>query len=204
MKLLIDAYNLINYLKSINILVCKGNCIDELVEFLSINLAENIEIVVAIDGFSYPEKQTPENFHLIFSGNKDNADNLIKDKIRFDNKKQILAVVSSDLEVYSYARINAKKAYTSEEFFSLLNINKSDKSEKPDKMSDIDSSYFREAFGLKIIIENNNAAEEKKDLKIKNTDINDMFFQGKGPENSEKPEEASPEEIDEMKKLFGL
>ena len=57
---------------------------------------------------------------IIMNANTPNADQKIKELIRQSHSPSSLTVVSTDTEVFNYARINAAHAVTSEEFLKLI------------------------------------------------------------------------------------
>lgn len=87
------------------------------------------KIVIFFDG--HPTELIKSNFQLVFSYNL-TADNLIKTSIDKANRNKNLIVVSSDSEVYKYARICGCTAILSEDFYKKIqNTISSHHSEKP-------------------------------------------------------------------------
>ena len=93
----------------------------------------------------------------IMSSGEREADELIKTKISKLKSTKNVIVVSSDLEVVGYARVNACEVISAKAFISLLNNptqkkastskSKSSKSEKPNTPSKKEVEEFKKLFG---------------------------------------------------------
>jgi predicted RNA-binding protein with PIN domain len=109
-------------------LVCDGK-VDE-----PLNINQNIKLIAAKD---------------------ESADDVVKKLIKKTNPKSNLIVVSSDLEVYAYAKANLCEVMQSEKFLQLLQKDEktiktkipSSKMEKPISASKKEIAEFKKLFG---------------------------------------------------------
>lgn len=75
------------------------------------------------------------------------ADELIKKEIENLNTGKSTTVVSSDLEIISFAKVCGCRIIKSEEFYSQM-INQADKNKDNEKPSDFNSEEFKKLFGI--------------------------------------------------------
>lgn len=122
---LIDALNLIY--KSSELKKSLGRGLDIAVEALLIkfnSIAENNKTnkyVIFVDGKEFKFFTVlRSNVEIKFSGSGRAADLLIKDMIHGNTKKKLLTVISSDREIYNYAKIYANEALLSEDFIKKI------------------------------------------------------------------------------------
>jgi predicted RNA-binding protein with PIN domain len=113
------------------------------------------KFTVIFDGKIGYNSTYSSNISVVSSGNKE-ADELIRKKISKTNSTKNLAVVSSDHEVVSYAKINACEIITSASFINLINNSTKKKSkatkknnhpEKPYSSSKNEIEEFKRIFG---------------------------------------------------------
>jgi predicted RNA-binding protein with PIN domain len=83
---------------------------------------------------------------IIYSENT-NADNKIKDEISFSNNPKLITVISSDLNVIDFARVNSCSVIKSEIF--AREMNKKDEVEDEEKLvQGIDNNEMKRLFGI--------------------------------------------------------
>ncbi len=109
-------------------------------------------ITLAVDGVMGHDPMLPENVVIAESGSR-KADDVIKDLVDMEMNKPNCVVVSSDLEVFSYARISACKAVKSDEFldrlqriYSEATASKQASSEKPITITSKEKQRLLNAF----------------------------------------------------------
>jgi predicted RNA-binding protein with PIN domain len=110
---------------------------------------------LVLDGNNYNPAKSSANISFIESGNI-NADNKIRELINKSKNKSQLTIISSDTEVYNFARINACNVMISEDFLakiklqtansSVTKLSKKTKSEKPTRPSKKEYNELLEAF----------------------------------------------------------
>lgn len=155
---IIDSLNVINkcnFFKS-KFLISKTVAISSFCEVLNVYAAKypTYKFSAVIDGTEMPQSIVSSQIKLIRSGANETADNVIKNMISNTHGKSTLVVVSSDREVYNFARINACEAIESEEFIKLLfpqpakvqKAGKNFKGEKPSHTSKKDFEEFKRLF----------------------------------------------------------
>lgn len=104
-------------------------------------LNKKTKVTIFFDGY-LPER-IKTNFEVVYSINR-SADELIKNKIDKSIRNKNLTVVSSDLEIYSYAKECGCTAMKSEEFYKkIISSLKENLEEKPSQ-SNIDE--FKKLF----------------------------------------------------------
>ena len=83
---------------------------------------------------------------IIYSENT-NADNKIKDEISYSNNPKLITVISSDLNVLDFARVNSCTVIKSEVF--VREMNKKDDIEDEEKLvQGIDNNEMKRLFGI--------------------------------------------------------
>ncbi len=113
------------------------------------------KFTIVVDGTEMPNNPPYPNIKLISSGAVRTADDKIKEIINNSHSKKNIVVVSSDREVYNYARANTCKAMESDAFIKLLFPQDApkpntkqfyEKSEKPSHSSRKDFEEFKRLF----------------------------------------------------------
>lgn len=132
-KYLIDGNNVIHSDQNLKSLFNKDKVLarDTLISLINdFMLNSKNEATIFFDGFDYVRSfsKVGKNVFVKFAKNNP-ADKAIRISIDNEKNKKVLIVVSSDLEVQNYARINLSKVLSSEEFLKL--ISKSKKSSNP-------------------------------------------------------------------------
>jgi hypothetical protein len=180
-------------------------------------------ISMVIDGFATQEFMLPPNVIVVNSGYDTKADEIIKDMIDFEQAKSSCTIVSSDLEVYSYARISSCRPMKSDDFLDLLQKNyiamTGDKQGKTDKPVTTTASEKK-----KLMSEFDKELDDKsfmEEYKVKNINKEKQAFayidfskeppmQGKKKKSkrqsfdlTDKSFSMTKEEMDELLKLFG-
>lgn len=161
---IIDALNVIHKEPSLRNLLGgnMNNALNGLIQKISIFASryKSYKFKLVIDGSNYDLTNPYMNINVITSGNQ-KADNVIKKRIDKTKNKKNITVVSSDIEVYNYGKVNACTVRTSEEFINLLNPapkkrkgselpkNKKTDKEKPSKPSKQEVEEFLKLFGEK-------------------------------------------------------
>lgn len=116
---------------------------------------------VVLDGHHTEASSTAANIRVLSAGLERNADTLIKEMIAAhsaDTKRHTdVVVISSDTEVYNYARLHAAEAISSEDFLRLLHssatlggqksASAAPRAEKPAGVSKKQIKDFKELFG---------------------------------------------------------
>jgi predicted RNA-binding protein with PIN domain len=83
---------------------------------------------------------------IIYSENT-NADNKIKDEISYSNNPKLITVISSDLNILDFARVNSCSIIKSEAF--AKEMNKKDEIEDEEKLvQGIDNNEMKRLFGI--------------------------------------------------------
>ncbi len=83
---------------------------------------------------------------IIYSNNT-NADNKIKDEISFSNNPKLITVISSDMNVLDFARVNSCSIIKSEVF--ARNMNKTDDTDTEEQLTKgIDNNEMKRLFGI--------------------------------------------------------
>lgn len=127
--IIIDAFNVIYKDKTLSKYFNKNlnNGLNSLIQKIGLHYSRfsSIKIIIVIDGKNYDIINSFKNISIVLSENR-KADDIIKERInKYTNKKQI-TVVSSDTEVYNYAKINSCSAITSEKFLKTIKPLKND------------------------------------------------------------------------------
>lgn len=140
---IIDGNNLIGKIPELR--KSKGDDSRAKLIFLLQNFFSNkkVKCIVCFDG--YPTDKIKSRFELLFSLNR-NADELIKQKIEKSVRNKNLIIVSSDLEIFSYARECGCTAIKSEEFYKNLLSNLSTQSEEKPQLNDL--TEFKKLFNV--------------------------------------------------------
>jgi len=128
-KYFIDANNLIGKIPELK--KSKGSDARERLIFLLQRFfsGKKVKVTVFFDGHQSESIKT--NFEIVYSLNRP-ADELIKQRIDRSKRNKNLVVVSSDLEIFAYAKECGCKAVKSEEFYKNITSTKTDNSiEKP-------------------------------------------------------------------------
>jgi len=90
----------------------------------------NVKIIVVFDGNSpkgIPKNYQQQNIQIIFSGNQQEADQIIQDMIRLESSGRPLHIISSDREIQNTARDHHAQINSSQEFWKKLRRNPSNK-----------------------------------------------------------------------------
>ncbi len=167
-----------------------------------------------------------KNIMVKSSGNKMTADDLIKDMITREMKSSLAVIVSSDAEIYNFAKLYYKNPMTSEEFLAMIDSLNSESDyhpgegnlfEKPKPLTNDEISEMQRLFSNKADIENLKrfAREKNKEAKPKTATVKLEEFSAKSkkikkakalapdPYSEEKPDIMTKDEIDALKKMFG-
>ncbi len=112
---------------------------------------KKFRVTIVFDGLAEIEAPLAPNVFVKSSGS-DQADNLIKEQVRICENPKLCTIVSSDMEVYNYARINGCKAVLCEEFLndcveSAGIIEDQENAEKPLSVSKSEVKKMRKLFG---------------------------------------------------------
>lgn len=122
----IDGYNLVHkssVLKKIideDLSIAREKLILQLDNFFS---SKRASVYVVFDGNSnltYLNSYSTPNIRVLFSKKSQKADILIKKIIDESKNKSLITVISSDHEVYQYAKVSRCKAIKSEEFLNRM------------------------------------------------------------------------------------
>jgi len=122
----IDGYNLVyksSVLKKIideDLNIAREKLILQLDNFFS---SKRASVYVVFDGNSdltYLNSYRTPNIRVLFSKKNQKADILIKKIIDESKNKSLITVISSDHEVYQYAKVSRCKAIKSEEFLKKM------------------------------------------------------------------------------------
>ncbi len=158
---IIDALNVINISPTLKPILnsSKDNAVSAFCSELSIYLQKypSYKFIVVVDGNLQPINKYNRNITLVESQNN-TADNKIKEIFSNMPNKSNINIVSSDNEVYNYARMNAAGAITSIDFIQQISQKHSSKSpttksssskgkqDKPNSPSKKDVNFFKELF----------------------------------------------------------
>ena len=178
---------------------------------------------VVFDGRASKVSSPRSQIVVYKSGTMKIADTVIKDLIKKETVPSLCTVVSSDSELYKYARIYSCTAILSEDFLSEMSKFKHNMFESSDPFSEPDEKpeginsddyedlldVFNPAIKKKKLSEKRKKIDEdhdrhKKKLKKYLEDDITIAETSEEANNREKPEDPSQEDVDEMKKLFGL
>ncbi|MDA3844588.1 MAG: NYN domain-containing protein [Candidatus Kapabacteria bacterium] len=180
---------------------------------------------VVFDGRASKVSSPRSQIVVYKSGTMKIADTVIKDLIKKEIVPSLCTVVSSDSELYKYARIYSCTPILSEDFLSEISRFKhnnnifesntpfSEPNEKPEGINSDDYEDLLEAFNpaikqKKLSDEQKKIADDhqrhKKKLKKYLEDDITIAETSEEANNREKPEDPSQKDVDEMKKLFGL
>lgn len=157
---IIDGFNLIHKSSALKSKLSQGKniAVAALIEIVRQYAADypSYSFTIFIDGAKDCEVLKPAKVETIFSGKTLTADELIKQYVAKHHQAKLLTVVSSDVEVYNYARIHACEAIISEDFLKIIQkpkaINtaykyaKSTKKEKPNSASRKNIEEFKRLF----------------------------------------------------------
>jgi hypothetical protein len=120
---IIDALNVVHKSVKLKNLAnnSKENAISGLCSEISLYLLRypSYKMILVVDGKISGINIFNKNITLIESQNN-TADNKIKEIIELSQKKSSLEVVSSDTEVYNFARMNAINVILSEDFIKMI------------------------------------------------------------------------------------
>ncbi|AFH48766.1 Hypothetical protein IALB_1055 [Ignavibacterium album JCM 16511] len=141
---IIDGNNLIGKITSLNSLPDKQMARHKLSLMLERYFQKKkVKVSLHFDGFeNEPIKVSGIKIH--YSQNR-SADEVIKKEIETINNRNSVYVISSDIEIISFAKVCGCKVLKSEEFYKLtINQNKQEE-EKP---SNFDTDEFKRLFGI--------------------------------------------------------
>ncbi len=144
---IIDGNNLIGKVKSVSAVHTKNKQMSR--EVLAYQLdrffdKKKVKVSLHFDGFKNEPINT-SNLKIIYSDNQ-TADEKIKDEIDIIKNKRIITVVSSDLSVREYAKVNGCEIITSEDFDKLL-LQKNDRDEEKSRSAAISNEEIKRLFG---------------------------------------------------------
>lgn len=142
-RFLIDGNNLIGKIPQLRKL--KSDIASEKLIFLLQRYFSDkkVKVIIFFDGYSSETIKT--NFEIVYALNR-TADELIKNQIDKSIRNKNLTVVSSDLEIFSYAKECGCTAMKSEDFYKKIISSKSDYSlEKPSQQ---DINEFKKLFNI--------------------------------------------------------
>ncbi len=142
-RYLIDANNLIGKIPELK-KVKNNSSRDKLILLLQRYFSsKKVRVTIFFDG--YPAEIIKSNFEIVFSYNQ-TADELIKKTIEISVRNKNLNVISSDIEVYSFAKECGCTPIKSEEFYKNIISSKSECSD--DKPSQIEINEFKKLFNV--------------------------------------------------------
>lgn len=140
-KIIVDGYNLIHAIPAIrnklgyDLETARNDLINLLVRF---RIKKKTYITVVFDGKSgsLEEREEKKNIEVCFSHAPEKADQVIKRMIdKVEGEKGIM-VVSSDREIFDYAKVCGLQRIKSEKFAAMLLSTPEKKSKKKKKNSD--------------------------------------------------------------------
>ncbi len=128
--LIIDGYNLIEaapeLFKKMPTLESRREHLIKIIH--STPHLRNVKIVVVFDGNSpkgIPKKYQQHNIQIIFSGDQQEADQIIQDMVRREASGKSLHIISSDREIQNTASDHHAQISSSQEFWKRLRRNQS-------------------------------------------------------------------------------
>lgn len=143
---IIDGNNLIGKIVSLKNLPDKQSAREKLSLMLERFFAgKKLKVSLYFDGYEN-EPIRISGIKIKYSLNR-SADEIIKEEIEKIKNQKSVFVVSSDLEILSYAKVCGCNVLKSEEFYHqmLIQDNKNKEDEKP---SDFDTDEFKKLFGI--------------------------------------------------------
>uniref|UniRef100_A0A7V2ZKS5 RNA-binding protein n=1 Tax=Ignavibacterium album TaxID=591197 RepID=A0A7V2ZKS5_9BACT len=143
---IIDGNNLIGKIVSLKNLPDKQIAREKLALMLERFFAgKKLKVSLHFDGYEN-EPIRISGIKIKYSLNR-SADEMIKEEIEKIKNQKSVFVVSSDLEILSYAKVCGCNVLKSEEFYHqmLIQDNKNKEDEKP---SDFDTDEFKKLFGI--------------------------------------------------------
>lgn len=143
---IIDGNNLIGKIVSLKNLPDKQSAREKLSLMLERFFAgKKLKVSLHFDGYEN-EPISISGIKIKYSLNR-SADEMIKEEIEKIKNQKSVFVVSSDLEILSYAKVCGCNVLKSEEFYHqmLIQDNKNKEDEKP---SDFDTDEFKKLFGI--------------------------------------------------------
>ena len=105
------------------------------------------KVTLHYDGFQQ-QPIKPENFKIIYSGNK-TADDKIKNQIESSTNRKNIIVVTSDNNLIEFARVCSCDVVKSEEFARLMLATKDKDEDKRIKKMENEIDEFKKLFGIK-------------------------------------------------------
>lgn len=106
---------------------------------------KKIQVSLHFDGFQN-EVIKGKGIKITYSNNT-SADNKIKDEISLSNNPKLITVISSDLNVQDFARVNSCSIIKSEQF--AKEMNKKTKVEDEERLiKEIDNEEMKKLFGI--------------------------------------------------------
>ena len=120
---ILDALNVIYHSQKFKPLLNRS--IENAVSALCSEISEynrrypSYKFIIVMDGYLHDINKFSQNIRIVESLNC-TADDTIKELIKNFPKKHDLEIVSSDIEVYNFARMNVVKAITSTDFLKLI------------------------------------------------------------------------------------
>jgi len=121
MLLLIDAYNLLRYHKTVVSKQEKQAFVAQLRRYAT---SKGHSIILVFDGgsFAFPTQEVERCLTIVHSGYKKSADDWLKDFMYKHTGQQNILLISTDRELRSAAQHTNLNSMTAEEFFKLLQI----------------------------------------------------------------------------------
>jgi predicted RNA-binding protein with PIN domain len=108
------------------------------------------KIVVVFDGTRHSGKSISPSLHSVVPVSGENADQTIKTFINKSKNPRNLVIVSSDMEVARYGKLNACRIMSAAEFITLLSKTKNNRDdEKPSSLSVKEREDWLKLFGEK-------------------------------------------------------
>lgn len=183
------------------------------------------KITVVFDGNPVIFALKSKNIKIVNSGTKKIADEVIKDIINRENSKSLLVVVSSDFEVYNYAKLSSCDVMRSEEFLDYIDSLYGEEGyledgdmffEKPKAISEDEMEELKMLFSDEKDLKNleRMVEKKKKEIRFENKKISSEEMEIKkkkvrkdkptkpDPEAEDKPDIITKSDIEELKRLF--
>lgn len=110
---------------------------------------------IYFDGFPNDDFSSPGKIKIVFSNSK-TADDLIKQRIKTNYLKELMILVSSDIELMNYAKIHSISSIESKDFLQITNEpEKKFKQKRANQKSEKPSSTSRKEYNemLKLFTE---------------------------------------------------
>lgn len=143
---IIDGNNLIGKITSLKNLSDKQFAREKLALMLERFFAgKKLKVSLHFDGFEN-EPIRVSGIKIKYSLNR-SADEMIKKEIEKVKNQKSVFVVSSDLEILSYAKVCGCNVLKSEEFYRQM-LSQNEKNKEEEKPTDFDTKEFKKLFGI--------------------------------------------------------